>query len=74
MSDKLPDVEDLTREPEESRTHVIDVKLSADQIAALQEKADARGVTLEEYVRGIAITAAAVVDAGGSVLSRGGTA
>lgn len=74
MSDKMPDVEDLTREPEEARTHVIDVPLSAEQVAELQKQADARGVTLEEYARDIAITAAAVVDAGGSLSSRGGSA
>lgn len=72
MSDKLP-VEDLTREPEQPRTDVIDVPLSSEQVAELQKQADARGVTLEEYALGIAITAAAVTDAGGNPFS-GGTA
>lgn len=74
MSDKPIDVEDLTREPEQPRTHVLDVPLSAEQIAVLQKQADERGVTLEEYVRGLAITAASVVDAGGSSSSSGGMA
>ena len=73
MSDKPIDVEDLTREPAQPRTHVLDVPLSAEQIAVLQKQADERGVTLEEYVRGIALTAAAVTEAGGSS-SGGGTA
>jgi hypothetical protein len=40
----------------------LDVPLSIEQIAVLQEKADARGVTLEEYVLGVVITEASVVE------------
>jgi len=71
---KTPKVEDLTRVPEAARTHVLDVELSAAQAAVLQEKSAARGVTLEEYARGVMLTAAAVENAGGSSSSGGGTA
>ena len=70
MTDKL-DVDDLTQQPEESRTHTLDVKLTAAQIAVLQEKADKLGVTLEDYVLGVALAAAAVQNAGGSSSSSG---
>jgi hypothetical protein len=64
MSTKLPEVEDLTIDKE--RLLTVDVEFSAEQRAALQTEADRRGVTLEEYVRWAAHTAAGVSDAGGA--------
>jgi hypothetical protein len=58
MSKKALVVDDLA-----DRTHVIDVELHPAVRAALQAAADERGMTLEEYVRGLAHTTAAVMDA-----------
>jgi hypothetical protein len=73
MSDKFP-FEDLTRVPEEQRTYVLDVPLNAEQRAALQKDADARGMTLEEYVLGVVFTTLAVTEVGGGASSNGGSA
>lgn len=72
MSDKRPEIEDLTQE--RARDHTLDVKLSAEDRARLQSEADERGVTLEDYVLCKLLTAAAVVNAGGSSSSGGGVA
>jgi len=65
------DVEDLTTATE--RTHVLEVELPEKVRAALQAEADRRGVTLEEFMRWMAMTAAAV-DANGGSSSGTGTA
>ena len=73
MSDKL-DVDDLTQTPEESRTFTVDVKLTSAQRAQFQKEADARGMLLEDYMRGMLLTAAAITNAGGSSSSGSGAA
>jgi hypothetical protein len=59
--------------PKHQRQETVDVALSVEQLAALQAEADRRGVTLEEYVRWAAHTAAGVSEAGGGS-NAGGTA
>jgi hypothetical protein len=72
MSDKLPEIEDLTQEKARNRT--LDVELSAEERTIFQAEADKCDVTLEEYVLWRLLTAAAVGTAGGNSTSSGGAA
>ena len=62
MPNALPEVDDLTQ-MDATRTCVLNVELSASQVAVLREDADRRNVSLEAYVRYVALTVAAVENA-----------